>query len=638
MVDMVESFPVAGGSHKYAPCRIGVKINTLFLAESVRARVSWNVPTAQYPAGNSSQDTQMQASPFRFISQWTARLSDTKRRRQGSVKPVTRHSGLSYGTKSVRLFGTTLLVLVASAMLGCNRSKDQPVPAAGAVDQSAASNSDTATTLATKPNPAPSWKDRLSAVEGLVEQGDFDEAQRQLTELRQTARSADDEQATQLSRVETAIEERLAARADAERERCLAEAQTALDERRLEAAQTALQQVLNAAPTASQREQAAALKLAIQERQKVRRDLAGAMQLLASSKRSEVRTAQNRLRDDAKDAFPLLCEALSSDNAVLVANALELLRLFNEPDRTFPQMVGVLARGNQRESWPAAIREIEKAAQPGAGGPLLELGLRGETPEVRSAALTALARVIDPPLGSLPALLPLIYADGAELPVALAAALHAVEIHHQHDLTTRRGFDLELTAEQEKLLSGLAVRLAALIGPGATERATGESPRAAMSLAVALRQIAPAPIKGIKVVRSSGEDPASPATAVVDGVWDSVDLGKLWRQPGVSPGSIVLDLGAEYTVAAVKIWNFNEPAGQHRGWKEIEIFVSDTPTLLEPIALGVVPAGPGVAAAGDYGVAITVPFVRGRYVKLQAKSVWRADGSSGLSEVEVLGF
>jgi hypothetical protein len=543
-----------------------------------------------------------------------------------------------YELPKVRLWRTPLFLLVASAMLGCNRSSDQPPPAAGAADESDLPKSDAATSRTTKPAPAPSWKDRLSAVEGLVENGELDEAQRQLAELRQAARSADDEQATQLTRVESALEERLAARADAERERWLAEAQSALDERRLEAAQTALQQVLNAAPTASQREQAAAVKLAIQERQKVRRDLAGAMQLLTSSKRNEVRTAQNRLRDDAKDAFPLLCEALSSDNAVLVANALELLRLFNEPDRTFPQMVGVLGRSKQRESWPAAIREIEKAAQPGAGGPLLELSLRGETPEVRSAALTALARVIDPPLDSLPALLPLIYADGAELPAALAAALHAVEVHHQHDLTTRRGFDLELTAEQEKLLLGLANRLAALAGPGASERAAGESPRAAMSLSVALRQVAPAPIAGIKVVRSSGEDPVSPATAVVDGVWDSVDLGKLWRQPGVSPGSIVLDLGAEYTVAAVKIWNFNEPAGQHRGGKEIEIFVSDTPTLLEPVAQGIVPTGPGVAAAGDYGVAIPVAFVRGRYVKLQAKSVWRADGSSGLSEVEVLGF
>jgi len=519
-------------------------------------------------------------------------------------------------------------------MLGCNRSGDQPAPATGAVDESDPSKSDTTASLTTESEPAPSWNDRLSAVEGLVEQGELDEARRRLAELRQAARSADDEPATRLSRVESALEERLAARADTERERWLAEAQSALDERRLEAAQTALRQVLNAAPTVSQRERAATVKLAIQERQKVRRDLAGAMQMLASSKRSEVRAAQSRLRDDAKDAFPLLCEALSSDDAVLVANALELLRLFNEPDRTFPLMIGVLARGSQRESWPAAIREIQKAAQPGAGGLLLELGLRGETPEVRSVALTALAGVIDPPLGSLSALLPLIYADGAELPAALAAALHTVEVHHQHDLTTRRGFDLELTRDEETLLAGLADRLAALAGPGAA----GEPARAAMSLAVALRQIAPAPIAGIKVVRSSGEDPASPAAAVVDGVWDSIELGKLWRQPGVSPGSIVLDLGAEFTVAAVRIWNFNEPAGQHRGWKEIQVFVSDTPTLLEPIAQGVISAAPGVAAAGDYGTAIQVPFVRGRYVKLQAKSVWRVDGSSGLSEVEVLGF
>jgi len=528
--------------------------------------------------------------------------------------------------------------MLLAAVLGCNRSSDPGAPLAGTPVEADPPQSGEATSGTTKPDPQEVWNDARSAVEGFIQQGEFDQAQRQLAELRQAARSGDEEQAAELPRLESTLRERLAAHTDAQRERWLAEAQSALEARRLEAAQTALRKVINAAPTAKQRESAHAVKLAIQERQKVRRDLAGALRMLASSKRSEVRAAQNRLRDDANDAFPLLCEALSSDNAVLVANALELLRLFNEPDRTFPRMVAVLARDRQRESWPAAIREIQKAARPGAGGPLLELGLRGETPEVRSAALTALAGVIDPPQGALPALLPLIYADGPECSAALAAALRAIDVHRQHDLITRRGFDLELTREREKLLAGLADRLAALAKAGASGPAAGASARAAMALAVALRQIAPAPIAGVTVVRSSGEDPASPAAAVLDGVWDSVDLGKLWRQPGLSPGSIVLDLGAERTVAAVKIWNFNEPAGQHRGWKEIEIFVSETPTLLEPVARGVVPAAPGMAAAGDYGVAITVPFVRGRYIKLQAKSVWRADGSSGLSEVEVLGF
>ena len=119
--------------------------------------------------------------------------------------------------------------------------------------------------------------------------------------------------------------------------------------------------------------------------------------------------------------MPLLLEALASDNPVLVENALETLRMFNQPERTVPALVGVLARPGQPACWAAAIRELHKSQYPGAGGLLLKQALSAEAPEQRAAALEALAGVPDPPPSTLVALLPLIYADGPELAAALTA-------------------------------------------------------------------------------------------------------------------------------------------------------------------------------------------------------------------------
>ena len=105
------------------------------------------------------------------------------------------------------------------------------------------------------------------------------------------------------------------------------------------------------------------------------------------------------------------------------------------------------------------------------------------------------------------------------------------------------------------------------------------------------------------------------------------------------PGLVVLDLGRECTVAGMRIWNLNEPSGTHRGWKETTIYVGSSPTpLATPAVTGIVPPAPGTANAPDYSTTIPVPFVRGRYVRLQANSVWRQDDHIGLTEVQVLGY
>jgi hypothetical protein len=99
-----------------------------------------------------------------------------------------------------------------------------------------------------------------------------------------------------------------------------------------------------------------------------------------------------------------------------------------------------------------------------------------------------------------------------------------------------------------------------------------------------------------------------------------------------------LDLGREYTVTGIRLWNHNQPGAAHRGWKEVDVFVDPRPALLAPVAQGVLPVAPPTADASDYHTTLQVPFVRGRYVKLQPRSYWRADAISGLAEVQVLGY
>jgi hypothetical protein len=211
-------------------------------------------------------------------------------------------------------------------------------------------------------------------------------------------------------------------------------------------------------------------------------------------------------------------------------------------------------------------------------------------------------------------------------------------VHQQTDLPALRGIETPLSADEQKQLANLGERLAALAGSAGSGQGADATSAAALALAVAARLVEPRPLEGVKIDRASAEETTSPATAVLDGVWNVATPDKLWRYPLASPGAIVFDLGAERSVAAVRIWNYNEQSAGHRGWKEIEIFVSNSPALLSPLASGIVPAAPGAAVQHDYSAIVPVPLTRGRYVKLQPKSIWREDAVSGLTEVQILGF
>ena len=484
----------------------------------------------------------------------------------------------------------------------------------------------------------PTAAESLDVAAGHLATGQLEDAGKALAAVESGKEQLSSADAERLMGLLFQLQEKQDEQANQSREAKIAEAEAAVTNGELEAATALVETVLAAGPSQEQVEEANALKATIEDRRKVQRELRSALRLLSSDKRSDVRAARTQLWDQAEVALPLLLKSLDSDDPVLVENALEILRMFNQPERTVPAMVAVLSRPEQSACWPAAIREITKAQHPGAGESLLALALSAKSAEQKSAALTALSGVVDPPPATLVALLPLVYSDGPELAAALGAIHHSVIVNKQADVAARRGLDAELSEEEQERLNGLSERLAAIVAADAGGGTSSPAAQAAMTLGVVTRQITPLPLSIVAVARVVGEDAAGPAAGVLDGVWNSTDVKTMWRHPIGKPASIVLDLGAERTVTGVRIWNYNEAGIAYRGWKEVEIFVSPTPSLLSPVTEGLVPIAPGAADTPDYSVTLQVPFVRGRYVKLQPRQMWQPDGPSGLSEVQVIGF
>lgn len=472
----------------------------------------------------------------------------------------------------------------------------------------------------------------------LITRQDFDAAQKHLDTLDTQIASLSDSDKKQLAEIKEKLEEQRQIQEDQLREKQLTAAKLAFAEGRLDDAALAIETLLAAAPTTEQGAAARDIQAKIERHRTVRRRLRVGMEQLASKERGSVKKAAEILWEEQEVALPLLLDSLKSDNLVLVSNTLELLRKFNQPDRTLPAMIAILGREKQADAWPVAIKELQKVQSPGAGKPLLELALGARNPEQAIPALSALAGASDPPPETLVMLLPKIYEDSPALAAALSAAYRAITVNHQHDVLTRRGVEVEVTAAQDTQLNGLGDRLQAIILAGTKRPELADAAWSAQRLAIAMRMMSAQTLPGVKVVRATADAPESPAAAVLDGVWNSVDVKTMWQHPSKRLTTIVLDLGAERTVTGIRVWNCNEVSGSHRGWKDVEIYVSSDTSPTVPAAIGVVPPAPGAAATPDYGAILQVPFAKGRFVKLQLLSVWREDGIAGLSELQVLGY
>lgn len=490
-----------------------------------------------------------------------------------------------------------------------------------------------------KPDPEVVWRELVEKTSAHLEAGELDEAEQCIAEFAKVFEeplAPSEERQAELTELNATLAAKREALATQQREEDLVEAERLMELGKLTEAVQKLNEVKALAPTADQRARASAVATRIENLRRARRDLQSWLRMLGSDRERDVAAAQTNLLKRPEIALGMLLEASESiDNPVLAGNALVALRSMNQPETTVPAMIGVLRRTEQQQVWPVAIRELVRMNRPGAGDPLLELALSGGPPEQRVAALTALSQVSDPPNHTLVAMLPTLLQNGPELTAALRATYHALRIHDQYDLQARFGLDAALNAEQEQQLSQ---RLAELVALPAGNEETAEVIQAAQVLACAIRQLTPQPLTDVQVRYAEAQADDGPATAVLDGVWNSVDLATMWRHPVAETSTILLDLGQTRTVVGVRIWNFNQAAGTQRGWKDVDIFVSDSTTEADPIARGVVPPAPGAADTPDYSTTVPIPFARGRYVRLQAKKLWATDTYTGLSEIQILGF
>jgi hypothetical protein len=538
------------------------------------------------------------------------------------------------------------MLLAALVIAGCGSqpSAVQPAPTAKKTSAPPIQARPLVATDATVKSPATAaiaaggWPERIARAEAALAAGKLDEAHAALASLDELDLSADPPTADQ-ERQRQDLEMKLAAARrealDKQREESLTAAQQALDAGRFIDALRLSADVVNADPSPEQQERAAAVRVEVRRRQQVRKGWQPQLALLASTSRRDLETIQAELRKDPDVALPLLAElSQRTDQPAMAAGALESLALLDRPQQALPLLVAVLQRDSQRELWEVAKRQIVSLQQPGAGNSLLAMAVSDAPIEQRLAALDTLSQIVDPPPGTLVALLPLLHGDGPLLRRALGAAAHAASVHGQYDLAIHRALG-ELTPPQLEQLEKLPARLAAL--SAAPEGSAHDVALAAQALTVTLRLAMPQPLAVVKV-QASADVPEAPAAAINDGIWDSADLKTMWRHPADQPGSITLDLGQERTIVCVKIWNSNEPGGSSRGWKEADIDVGKSDSELTRVARGIVPPAPGAAGMPDYGTLISVPCVRGRYVRLQAASLWQPGGPSGLSEVQVLGF
>lgn len=459
------------------------------------------------------------------------------------------------------------------------------------------------------------------------------DARAALDELRQLEKLTDDEQ-SQLAKLDAQLAAMLETENSAVREAAMARIPDFIANGQLDEATAAVESVAARQPTDKEREQLPKLRQEIERIRGAQRKLGAWMKLIGSENRSEFRAAQNALLEEPEAAVPLIIGALQeSDDKQRTINLLETLRQLKKPQVTLPAMVSLFTRMDRQESWPDVIEMLGKISDDGAGAPLLKLFAEATEPAQRTAVLTALAKVSDPPTATLLTLLPQAFEDDAELPTALICLAETVRRHDQTDLVALRSIEGELTSDQAKQLAALPTRLEALRASPAPETA-----RAAKILSVALGLLTPEPLTGVTVLNVSGEYPEGPGKAALDGVWKTTELTSMWYHPVNLESQIVLDLGSEKTVTGVILWNFNQSGAAYRGWKRAEVFVSPTPTALTPLASGIVPMAPGVVDPPDYSVLIPVPCATGRYVKLKASELWNPNAYTGLAEIQVLGF
>lgn len=495
-----------------------------------------------------------------------------------------------------------------------------------------------------KPDPAEVWAKALKAANTKLAAGEFETAKQAIKSLGSIypeGQSPSEEQTTQLAEIKKQLSAAILKRADDSREADLAKAEEQLKLGEYAEATRFLGEVIANTPSDEQRQRHDIMVKTIESRRSKLRDLKNFMVMLASESASDSNAARNALRREPDVALPLLRKSAAQfDKPVLVRNSLETLRYIPQVDETLPIIMNVLSTPEAKANWDDAVRVLSRINAPGVGTAILKMALGAKSSEQRSAALTAFGNASDPPVDTLVQLFPLIYAEpGPDTVAVLRAALRGVQLHGQYDLFARRGFESEMTDEQLDQLAKLPARLDEIKAAAEKNPDIKDSGLVSNALLMALGQSAPQVLEGVKVLSVGGEQEMSPGAKVFDAQWQGVDLATMWVYP-TAPNRhfIVLDLGSERTVAGVKIWNYNQQSYPQYGWKLVNISVSNDSTAPEVDGSGIIPMAPGTPDRPDFSTIVPIPYVRGRYVRLECPERWSNAAVSGLAELQVLGF
>jgi len=486
-----------------------------------------------------------------------------------------------------------------------------------------------------EPTPTEKWEKLAAAIEKQIEEQKLEDAATSIAGFNEIFADdkASDEQTARRDEFKGQIEAIKSELSAELRLQKMDEANQLIKTGKYDAALLALDEVLANSPTDEERVATNDSREQIEKLRKARRSLGASLKLLKLKSRSSVNSAYTQLRREPEAALPLLVEASqSTEDSILVANALTLLTRFKQPDVAIPAILGVLSNAAQKANWNDAVAQIEKVQVPGLGDDLLALIQKSDSADQRVAVLSALALVSDPPQHTFAELAPRLLQDSPDLPQTLSAAENAIRRHNQQDFVALYG--VTRTTELQEIVSKLPQRITDLLGRK-DDKALHE---AAMRFAIVSRQLTVPPIEDVKIVGKVKSYEEGPAENILDGEWKSTDLKTMFYQRLADSPTILLDLGSEKTVAGVRIWNFNQPRYTYRGWKNVEVYVSKTQSSLNPTVVGVVAKAPGVEATVDYSTTIPVGLVKGRYVKLKATSVWYESSYRGLAEVQVLGF
>lgn len=133
-----------------------------------------------------------------------------------------------------------------------------------------------------------------------------------------------------------------------------------------------------------------------------------------------------------------------------------------------------------------------------------------------------------------------------------------------------------------------------------------------------------------------------------------VDWDKHWWGPDTdSSPQITIDLGGEYVVETIHVWNYNESAAtKTRGLKEVDIYVSPDTNAVNLVKLGTTGDGthdylghfqfPQAGGTNDYpgfeldlsGITNAFLLAKVRLIQIQALNNWGNTKGAGLAEVQ----